>query len=300
MARGGRLLRQGLTGVAGPIEIACAARHDYLPHTATMIASALTNAGSPIRVHLLVADDVGPGERNALGRMVEAGGGRLELPTLDPTPLADLKTTGTLPGAHWYRVLLPDLLELERVLYLDSDLLVLDSLLPLWEIALGEALLAAVTNPFPDPDSAARHCAELGVAAETYFNSGVMLLDLTGMHAAGTPAAVIDYGRRHEDRLVLPEQDAMNAVLASQRLPLAPRWNAMVGVHRLPWSSTIFGPEEVAEAIASPAIRHFEGSGANKPWSPQASPADRELYMDFRRQTPWPALGGEPCGSAAS
>jgi lipopolysaccharide biosynthesis glycosyltransferase len=286
--------------VGGPIEIACAARYDYLPHTATMIASALTNAGAPIRVHLLVADDVGPGERSALGRMVEAGGGRLELPALDPAPLADLKTTGTLPSAHWYRVLLPDLLELERVLYLDSDLLVLDSLLPLWETALGEALLAAVTNPFPDPDSAARHCAELGVAAEAYFNSGVMLLDLAGLHAAGIPAAVIDYGRRHEDRLFLPEQDAMNAVLASRRLALAPRWNAMVGVHRLPWSSTIFGPEAVAEAVARPAIRHFEGSGANKPWSPQASPGDRELYMGFRRHTPWPALGGEPRESAAS
>src|SRR5437879_3158835 len=80
--------------------------------------------------------------------------------------------------SHWYRIFLPELLpELDRVLYLDADVIVVDSLIPLWNVDLSEDYLAAVTNVFQ-----AAHVhrpVELGLAGpRAYFNSGVMVLNL--------------------------------------------------------------------------------------------------------------------------
>jgi lipopolysaccharide biosynthesis glycosyltransferase len=275
-------------GGAERIEIACAARRDYLPHAATMLASAAANTGGPVRAHLLVGADVESEAREAVVAMGERGGAEIVAVAVEEDEVAALKTTPTFPTAHWYRVLLPELLELPRVIYLDSDTLVLDSLLPLWRTELGDSLLAAVTNVFPDEEAAARLTAGLGVELGAYFNSGVMLLDLESLRSAEAPQRVIAYAAANHERLFLPEQDAMNAVLAGRRLPLAPRWNAMVALERLGWSRELFGAEAVREALEDPAIRHFEGSGSNKPWHPEADADARHLYAGFRARTPWP------------
>lgn len=271
------------------IEVACAARRDYLPHTATMICSLLANSG-PARIHLLIGDDIPPGESDAIAAMVAERGGSIELhrPDAAGSGIAELRSTGTLPTSHWYRVLLPELLDLDRILYLDGDLIVLEPLEELYGVELGPSLLAAVTNPFPDNATAEPLCRALGVEPLRYFNSGVMVLDLEGLRAAEAPARVIAFARDNPDLLALPEQDAMNAVLADRRLALAPRWNSMHGVRRHAWSEQLFGPEAVAEAVERPAIRHFEGTGPNKPWHPDAVAADRSLYESYRRHTPWP------------
>ena len=273
-------------------QIACAARRDYLPHTATMLCSLLMNSG-PADVHLLIGGDVREDETAALEAMVAERGGSLAVHRLDPVAsgIAHLRSFDALPTSHWYRVLLPEILGLERVLYLDGDLIVLDRLDELFQIDLGSDLLAAVTNPFPDNSSAALLCEALGIEPAQYFNSGVMVLDLAGLRRANAPRRVVEFAEANADLLVLPEQDAMNALMAERRLPLPPRWNAMHGVRRHAWSRELFGAAAVAEAIERPAIVHFEGSGPNKPWHPEAAAADRRLYESYRRHTPWPDPG---------
>lgn len=277
-----------------PIEVACASRRDYLPHTATMLSSLLANGGAKARVHLLVGDDVDEPDAEAVASMVAREGGELIVHRMRERDFAGLKTTRTLPAAHWYRVCLPELLAgSERALYLDSDLLVLDSLLPLWRLELDGRWLAAATNVFPDVETAAGYCEGLGVDPRGYFNSGVMLLDLHALREAGSTRRVLEFARGHGERLILPEQDAMNAVVGDRRLPLAPRWNSMVGVELHPWSREIFGEDAVREAVERPAIRHFEGS-ANKPWAPGTAPEIRALWDAYRVATPWPQ--GSPVG----
>lgn len=276
--------------MSDPVEIACAARRDYLPHAATMIASALANAGKPVRVHLLAGNDLQREDRRRLKEMVTRSGGELELLEVDRRELHGLKTTGVFPLSHWYRVLLPTLLPVPRVLYLDCDTLVLDSLTPLWRCQLGGAALGAVSNVFPDPAGETALLRALGVPPGQYFNSGVMLLDLDQLRADDVAAEVLAYARRSAEKLFLPEQDAMNAILWRRRLPLAPRWNAMIGLSRLPRAEQAFESKQLEDARSRPAIRHFEGSGKNKPWHPAAPAAARRLYLNYRERTPWPLL----------
>jgi hypothetical protein len=75
----------------------------------------------------------------------------------------------------------------------------------------------------------------------------------------------------------------------------------MNSIVSFPWSVDVFGRAAVAEARRDPAIRHFEGPGANKPWHYLCDAPMRGLYFEHRRETPWPdvELEGRTPASAA-
>ena len=64
----------------------------------------------------------------------------------------------------------------------------------------------------------------------------------------------------------------------------------MNAVLAFPQAQALLGADAVARARASPAIRHFEGPGANKPWHYLCRQPQREAYFEQRRMTPWPRV----------
>ncbi|HEV8116333.1 MAG TPA: glycosyltransferase, partial [Acidimicrobiales bacterium] len=262
---------------------------DHLPHAAAMAASLVANGGeAALRIHLLHDDSVSDADRTRLADWLAGLGVQLTCYRIDDARLEGLPTAGFTGKGSWYRVFLPDLLpEVDRLLYLDVDLLVLDSLAPLRAVDLGDAYLAAVTNVF-EPAHLHRP-AELGLAGPAdYFNAGVLLMNLAALRRDGGAERLVDYGRRHAEQLAWRDQDALNVVLGAGRVPLPPRWNCMNSVIRFPQSVEVFGADAVREARRNPAIRHFEGPSLNKPWHHLADRADQVLYARYRAATPWP------------
>lgn len=274
------------------LHLACAARSDYVPHGAAMLHSVLgQTAGHAVSIHFLHGADFPPDAAPRLTEMVERLGGAIEFLEVSDDMVAGLRTRGDfLPASHWYRIFLPRLLpDVDKLLYLDVDIIAVDSLAPLWDTQLGDHYLGAITNVFQE-DHRDRP-AQLGIAdPREYFNSGVLLMNLELMRRDACTQALIDYARSHYDLLAWPEQDALNVVLGARRLHLHPRWNAMNSVLNFPASAEVFGAEAVEEARRNPALRHFEGPAANKPWHYMCENEMRELYFEHRRHTPWPRV----------
>jgi lipopolysaccharide biosynthesis glycosyltransferase len=274
---------------AETLHLACAARHDYVPHTAAMLHSALGNTGDlPVRVHFLHGPDLPDDYQPKLTEMVERLGGEISFRLISEEDTAGLRTRTLLPASHWYRIFLPELLpEVERVLYLDGDIIVLDSLDPLWATPFDGNYLGAVTNVFERHDE--HRPAQLGLPEnQPYFNSGVLLMNLDAMRRDGCTAELINYANQNTEKLGWPEQDALNILLGDRRLALHPRWNLMNSILLFPWSKEVLGAEAVEEARRNPAIRHFEGPSVNKPWHYLCERGMRDLYFEHRRETPWP------------
>ncbi len=116
-----------------------------------------------------------------------------------------------------------------RVLYLDADVLVLESVAPLWELDMTSKPVAAVTNVLR-PESIDRPNASGHPSSQGYFNAGVMLMNLDLMRREETSRAVHEYGRAHADELIWRDQDAFNVVVGARREVLHPRWNCMNGM----------------------------------------------------------------------
>jgi lipopolysaccharide biosynthesis glycosyltransferase len=266
-----------------------------------MLHSVLAHSGDyDVRVHYLHGPGLPDGDRGKLARMIADQGGEVSFQAVPGDLCEGLPTHGFTLEATWYRIFVPDLLpEVDRILFLDADLLALRPLAELWETDVSEHYLAAVTNVF-QADHLFR-AAQLGFdQPETYFNAGVMLLNLDLMRRDGCAAAMRDYGLAHGRELMFRDQDVLNAVLAGRRLALHPRWNCMNSFEAFPWAAYVFGASALAQATGEPAVRHFEGPDANKPWHRACSASQRELYFEERRATPWPAVDMEGEGEAAA
>ncbi len=116
---------------------ACAADDRYAPHAAAMLRSALTATEREVAVHFLHGDRLSPPARDRLARMVERAGAEISFLEVPASEVAGLPTRRLADPSTWYRILLPELLrDLDRVLHLDSDVIVRESLGPLWETEL--------------------------------------------------------------------------------------------------------------------------------------------------------------------
>ena len=257
----------------------------FAPDCAVMLASlAACNPADQLTVHLLADRGLPAADRETLGALVTGAGGRFDLVEIDPDHTAGLTRSERFPGPIWHRVLLPELLpDLDRVIYLDADTMVTGPLRPLWDLDLNGRLVAAVTNPLLP--SLVPRVRTLGLPdGASYFNSGVLLLDLAGWRREGVSAAVLEFAQSHH-AVVWPDQDALNGVLHARRLALHPRWNALPGLWNVPARHLPYSPQEAREATEDPAVVHFVGP--HKPWHYRNRHPYRAEYFTYLEQTRW-------------
>jgi lipopolysaccharide biosynthesis glycosyltransferase len=168
---------------------------------------------------------------------------------------------------------------IDRVLYLDADIVVVDSIAPLWTTDLDGALMGAVDIPGSD-----RGVTRLAMRAEDgYFNAGVLIIDVAQWRASRAEQIVIDYIRKNPDR-VLYDQDALNACFHACTQRLDYRWNVIRPFYREPLVLPL--PRAEIEAIRREArIIHF--NGGSKPWSYFCDHPRRAEYQRYLRMTEW-------------
>ena len=270
------------------LDVSCAVRGAYVRHSAALLHSLYaTETEHEVCVHYLHDAGLPRAARRRLERVAAKGGGSVRFWEVAEERVADLRVHGYFTSAMWYRVLLPELLaDRPRVLYLDVDTLALAPIAPLWDVDLDGALVAAVTNVF-EAWRGTEHTDALGLEQRDYFNSGVLLFNLDEMRRSDTVAELRRVAAERADDLLWPDQDVLNLVLGPRRVALAPRWNAMNSVMLFDNAAEVFGAEAVEEARRDPAIRHFEGPGANKPWEKGSTTPHRDAYHAHLRATPW-------------
>jgi lipopolysaccharide biosynthesis glycosyltransferase len=233
-----------------------------------------------------VHDDIDP----ALRARIAASAPPIEVEWLDvsSTSFEGAHLPDYLPRASLFRLELPRLLpDLDRVVYLDADILVRSPLTELWETELG-ACPAAAARDMGFPFAAnVLPWQELGLPPDgPYYNSGVMVLALDRWRASGVGERALRLAQEH--RFQLGDQCALNVALAGawQRLP--PTWNFQRNHLRadgLPW--VVEPAAELAAAIESPAIVHFCGQRWNRPWQPECDHPYRADWYEALAATDW-------------
>lgn len=186
----------------------------------------------------------------------------------------------------WYRVLLPELLpDVDRVLYLDADMIVAAPLDDLWSLDMSRHPVGAVTNPLY-PWMSSDFLIPLGVPRIVdYFNSGMLLMHLDCWRDASLVDDVSAFVERGIGLDAWPDQNVLNAVLWRRRLPLPPRWNSMSVVFDLDDEQLPYSAEEIDAARHDPAVIHY--NGPYKPSHYRSKHPYRRLYFEHLEQTPW-------------
>jgi lipopolysaccharide biosynthesis glycosyltransferase len=173
--------------------------------------------------------------------------------------ISKLEGRGHISKATYYRLLLPNILShLDRVIYLDCDILVNSSLVDLWSFDITKYYLAAVENPFFD-----RHMAlgiELGSA---YFNAGVLMINLNKWRAEDVMFKALKFLESNSSAAKLMDQDALNYVCQHNWYQLDVRWNVQT-VHIKRFLYFAINRKIKVNDISGGNIVHF--SSSNKPW----------------------------------
>lgn len=212
---------------------------------------------------------------------------------VDEAAVAGAHFSTFLSAASLYRLLIGELLpaDMERVIYVDADTVVLDSLAGLYAQDLGDKLVGAVRDAGSPWAAGAREVPwrELGLDADgPYLNSGVMLVDLNRWREADVGNQTLSVLRKIKP--VWGDQDGLNAVLKDSWVEVSRRWNLQTDDVRESSLAWAVWRQDVEASVADPAIIHY--TGLEKPWHYGCRHPRTSVWNAWLQETAW--AGWEP------
>jgi lipopolysaccharide biosynthesis glycosyltransferase len=122
-------------------------------------------------------------------------------------------------------------------------------------------------------------------AQSSYFNTGVLVIDVDGWRREDVGERAIRFIQNYED-LTFYDQDALNCALQGRWNTLDLTWN----FHELPdclflWDSHFYGREDLQEATSKPKVVHFTARA--KPWMNLCFNIKTAVFCDYLSRTRW-------------
>ena len=185
----------------------------------------------------------------------------------------------------------------DRVIYLDCDMIVRNSLNQLWSADIGQYIIAAVQDDVTDGTKAAVSLRP----EEQYFNSGMLLIDLKKWREQKIEDKCLAFIKERNGRVIHHDQGVLNGVFCNNWYRLPVECNLMTihymfnrkqilkyyGEH-----SEFYSESDIAGAKESPVILHFTPSFTSRPWVRGCKHPLQSLYWKTLSQTPW--AGAKP------
>lgn len=279
------------------LSIVYATDENYVKITAVSMASLLAhNPGAKITV---LTKGVAPASRAFLRALCERLGGTFA--EIDVSAeLARLESCGAngyLSYAAYARLFIPDLMSDARVVYLDSDTLVVGDLTPLTTLDMGGKPLALAYDcqriEYKDMIGLPR--------TKPYYNTGVMLIDRAAWQDGHVTARTLAAVKDAPARALFADQDLIVRTVGRDGdvALLPPAYNVLphyamfrsrrdvLKVMAIP-PSAWFSDEAYAAARRHPVVYHFAGHTLGRPWYRESRHPARALYRRFA------ALAGVP------
>ncbi len=184
------------------------------------------------------------------------------------------------PQEMYYRLMAPLLLPdvLDRVLYLDPDILVINPVRSLWEKQLGECAFAAASRSVIGEVINVVNQVRLGNDRE-YFNTGVLLMDLEKARLIVKAEDLFTCVREQGQQLLLPDQDVFNLLYGAYTLQEDDTvWNYDARYFSA-YEINSKGQYDLDWVMKNTVFLHF--CGKQKPWKAKYSSRFASLYKHY-------------------
>lgn len=199
---------------------------NYLPHLNTMLYSLLySNPEHTFTVYLLHSSI--PEEALARTHQIIGSAGELVSVPIKDIGLENAPTTARYPQEIYYRIFaakyLPE--RVNRVLYLDPDIIINGSIADLYNTPLEDYYFAAASHIGPVLHKVNEIRLDMDEDSP-YINSGVMLMNLKRLRTEQNYEEVFEFIERRKNVLMLPDQDIISSLYGTKILALDPfRYN---------------------------------------------------------------------------
>lgn len=217
------------------ISIVLASDNHYAILIAALIKSIEVNHKTEEKIDFYIIDDhISNGNKKKIQESIQSE--EIAIHWLDasrivPPTIKFPKDNTSFPATAYFRVFSPYVVpqELERILYLDVDMIVQEDISKLWYTDIGDHIFGAVQD-FQKVVSCSwggiPNYKELGMSPDTkYFNSGLLLIKAKEWRDADITNRVFTCLHANLQYINYADQYGLNVALVNQWFELDPRWN---------------------------------------------------------------------------
>jgi lipopolysaccharide biosynthesis glycosyltransferase len=283
------------------MEIVACFNHGFVMPTGVMMYSLCkNNSDTEVNFHLMVDESVSEEDRNDLLNTVSVfRDKKIIFYTMDSQSFEGLPPTlgHIMSSSTYYRLSVAEVLPrtIDKVLYLDGDLIVRQSLLPLWETDISGFAVAAIYERSYQmfPELYGDYFDRLGYSPQLgYFNAGVMLINLDYWRRNGIGKQLADCLKDNPEKIKQGDQDALNCILCESKLELPPRYNFQSSYLYTYCFNKAMSESVVREAVEDPVIVHFI---SEKPWNKYIRELHpyRSTFFKYQNETKWKGMRTE-------
>lgn len=222
------------------------------------------------------------GELEDLNSFIDNHGSRLNVISIDDGCFANAPVLLHYTREMYYRLLahkfLPD--DLDRILYLDPDILVINPIKELYDMDIKEYLYAAAYHDI----ISIKEINKLRLRPyeiDAYYNSGVLLMNLKLHRQFIEEKAIYEFVGKNHYRLIMPDQDILNALYAKKIKSIDEKlYNYDVRYFRYykVMSNNLWNMDYV---IKNTVVLHF--CGKKKPWMNDYNGKFHSLYKHYEK-----------------
>lgn len=182
--------------------------------------------------------------------------------------------------------------DLEKVLYLDCDMIIDKPLDELWNMDMQGKVVAALMDAF-----APLYRKNLGLEKnDIMFNSGVMLIDLKLWKERYIEAKILEFIKKYNGQIPQSDQGALNAILSHETALLNPKFNSITIFYDFTYENMLiyrkppvfYSKKEITEAVTNPVIIHFTTSFlSRRAWIEGSEHPYTDRWLEYKYMSPW-------------
>lgn len=170
--------------------------------------------------------------------------------------------------------------ELDRILYLDPDILVINSVQELYTMDISNFLYAAAYHDIV-PIKRINKLRLYPYEINAYYNSGVLLMNLELQRQLIDEQAIYEFVKGNHTKLIMPDQDILNSLYAKQIKSLDEKLYNYDARYYNYYKLKSNGLWDMDSIINETVILHF--CGKKKPWQKSYSGKFHSLYKHYEK-----------------
>ena len=254
------------------INVCLASGESYLPYMATAMVSVLHTAALNDDIHFyILCNHVSEKSKQYIRTLQKLKNCEIvfidvNTEKFDTFPSAGAHITNTTYFRYQIAELCPDI---DRIVYLDCDTIVKQSLAPLFTQDLTDYYLAGVQDVgyyyWKD------HNPDFIYKEGFYINAGVLLINLDAWRKNDLFTKLVEFTLQNAKKIAIGDQDVINQVCFGKIKQLDYKWNVQDSFYRTePERAANPNCEQIIKAAENPAIIHY--TQAKKPWNSTGMP----------------------------
>lgn len=255
---------------------------NYLKPLRVMLKSLFLNNPTEHFQIYLMHSSLKEDELTDLEQFIEDHESGLNVITIDDSYFKDAPILLHYTKEMYYRLLACKFLpqELDRILYLDPDILVINPIKELYNLDLKGYVYAAAYHDL----ISVKNINKLRLKPyeiDAYYNSGVLLMNLELQRQVVDEKKIFDLVRNHRSKLIMPDQDIINVLYAKQIKTLDEKlYNYDARYYRY-YKLMSDGKCDMDFVINNTVIIHF--CGRKKPWKKNYNGRFHALYKHYEK-----------------